>query len=256
MQIMLYAPYGRAGIYLIQEYCRRLGVGTSMEEVSELTKVLHMLPQRHPIWPLLQESPDFRYAAGLADALLHPQDRPYSVPELLTFLANNGVRFGRWLRQAPYLPECGAPVNTPHYELLSGLAAEEQYAAMELFRGSMLRHSVIAYNDDEPVSTWEIGFEENQWVNYRPIRVADTVCVEERLSPDIAGVLINQRHTDKDIYMPINMAEKDWYQSIDGKRTIKDLVPDKAVIASAKKFFIRLWQHDQIVLDTTACGER
>src|SRR5436190_2976397 len=26
LQLMLYAPYGRAGIYMIQDYCRRLGV--------------------------------------------------------------------------------------------------------------------------------------------------------------------------------------------------------------------------------------
>src|SRR5262249_9210010 len=29
MHLMVYAPYGRAGVYLLQEYCRRLGIGTS-----------------------------------------------------------------------------------------------------------------------------------------------------------------------------------------------------------------------------------
>ena len=28
MQLMVYAPYGRAGIYMLQEYCRRLEIGT------------------------------------------------------------------------------------------------------------------------------------------------------------------------------------------------------------------------------------
>ena len=29
MHLMVYAPYGRTGIYMLQEYCRRLGIGTS-----------------------------------------------------------------------------------------------------------------------------------------------------------------------------------------------------------------------------------
>ena len=34
MHLMVYAPYGRAGVYMIQEYCRRLGIGTSQEEIE------------------------------------------------------------------------------------------------------------------------------------------------------------------------------------------------------------------------------
>src|ERR687896_2334864 len=40
MYLMVYAPYGRTGVHMIQEYCRRLGVGTSPQEVNDLTKVL------------------------------------------------------------------------------------------------------------------------------------------------------------------------------------------------------------------------
>ena len=29
MYLMVYAPYGRAGVYMLQDYCRRLGIGTS-----------------------------------------------------------------------------------------------------------------------------------------------------------------------------------------------------------------------------------
>ena len=29
MYLMVYAPYGRTGIYMLQDYCRRLGIGTS-----------------------------------------------------------------------------------------------------------------------------------------------------------------------------------------------------------------------------------
>jgi SAM-dependent methyltransferase len=32
MQLMVYAPYGRAGVYLLRAYCRQLGVGSSSAE--------------------------------------------------------------------------------------------------------------------------------------------------------------------------------------------------------------------------------
>ena len=56
---------------------------------------------------LLRDAPDFRNEAALADALLHPCDRAYSVPQLLDFLERGGLRFGRWARQAAYSPYCG-----------------------------------------------------------------------------------------------------------------------------------------------------
>ena len=97
---------------------------------------------------LLRNSPDFANAAGLADALLHPRDRAYSVPQLFEFLDRAGLAFGRWVRQAPYLPWCGALASTPHHARLAELAAAEQYAAIELFRGTMVRHAAIAYRSE------------------------------------------------------------------------------------------------------------
>ena len=87
---MVYAPYGRAGIYMLQDYCRRLGIEPSDSEIRDLAASLKALPPDHPLVPLLRNSPDFADTAGLADALLHPQDRSYSVPQLLEFLDDAG----------------------------------------------------------------------------------------------------------------------------------------------------------------------
>ena len=99
MHLMVYAPYGRAGVYLLQDYCRRLGIGTTATEIRDLAASLRALPPDHPLVPLLRNAPDFRDEAGLADALLHPQDRAYSVPQLFDFLAppasSSGAGCGR-----------------------------------------------------------------------------------------------------------------------------------------------------------------
>ena len=86
MHLMVYAPYGRTGIYMLQEFCRRIGIQATDEEIRDLIAALKALPPGHPLENLLREAPDFRQEAALADALLHPQDRAYSVPQLFDFI--------------------------------------------------------------------------------------------------------------------------------------------------------------------------
>ena len=40
MHLMVYAPYGRAGVYMLQDYCRRLGIGTTTAEIRDLAAAL------------------------------------------------------------------------------------------------------------------------------------------------------------------------------------------------------------------------
>jgi 2-polyprenyl-3-methyl-5-hydroxy-6-metoxy-1,4-benzoquinol methylase len=40
MLIMVYAPYGRTGVSMIQDYARLLGIGTSKEEIRDLAGTL------------------------------------------------------------------------------------------------------------------------------------------------------------------------------------------------------------------------
>jgi SAM-dependent methyltransferase len=255
MHLMVYAPYGRAGIYMLQEYCRRIGVRPSVQEIGDLVTALRALPRGHPLEHLLREAPDFRQEAALADAFLHPQDRAYSVPQLFEFIQEGGLEFGRWLRQAPYLPQCGGIAETPHASRLAQLSVEEQYAAVELFRGTMVRHSVIAYRDDRPAEHRPVRFEDGCWQSYVPIRLPMTISVQERLPPGAAAVLINRSHTYTDLYLPIDKDERLLFEAIDGRRTIAAIVRSKWVrgqpLDRARSFFERLWWYDQVVFDVS-----
>jgi hypothetical protein len=233
---------------MIQEYCRRLGIGTSDEEIVELAEALMAMPQGHPLARLLGEAPDFRRKAALADALLNPQDRSYTVPQLFDLFGSAGLRFGRWLRQAPYLPHCGDLADSPHASRLANLPAEEQFAAVELFRGTMLRHSAIIYCDDTPFQTQSIQFDDDQWLSYVPHRLPQTISVEEKLPPGAAGVLINQSHTDTDLYLPVNQAEKQLVDTIDSQQSIAEIIhhAEKKQQDGWRKFFQKLWWYDQI----------
>jgi SAM-dependent methyltransferase len=258
INIMVYAPYGRTGIYMLQEFCRRVGIQATDEGIRELVAALALLPNGHPLATLLREAPDFRDEAALADALLHPQDRAYSVPQLFELLESGRLTFGRWIRQAPYDPNCGIMARLPRATATAGLSVVDRCAAVELFRGTMLRHSVIAYRDDDREASRQPSFAGDAWPRYVPIRLAETICLEERAPPGAAAVLINRTHAHSDIYLPIDAREKRMFDTIDGKRTIAELA--RSVVTSpgsaghldvARSFFARLYRYDQVVFDAS-----
>ena len=251
MHLMVYAPYGRTGIYMLQEFCKRLGISATDEGIRELVGALGALPPGHPLGTLLREAPDFRQEAALADALLHPRDRSYSVPELFELLAAARLRFGRWVRQAPYSPRCGVVARIPQAARMAELSGAEQSAVVELFRGTMLRHSVVAYRDDDPSAARRPSFAGDGWASYVPIRLPDTLCIEERLPPGAAAVLLNRSHTFTDLYLPIDAREKRWWGAIDGRRTIGQIAGSPTLREATRAFFERLYWHDQVVLDAS-----
>jgi len=253
MHLMVYAPYGRTGIYMLQEFCRRIGFRAPEGDIGELLAALKPLPEGHPMARLLREAPDFRSEAGLADALLHPQDRAYSVPQLFEFLNANGLRFGRWLRQAPYSLEAGLMSRIPDALRAATLPLPDQYAAAELFRGNMMRHSAIAYRDDH-AGVPRISFDDDAWLEYIPIREPDTVTVRERLPPGVAAILINRAHSHTDIFLPIYPRETRLLEAIDGKRTIREMLASESERDVARSLFERLWRHDQVVFDAAPRG--
>src|SRR5207245_5715280 len=75
MHLMVYGAYGRAGIYMMREYCRLLGIGAMEAELLDLGTTIGALSSDHPIAGVSRRAKDFRNPDALADALLHPQDR-------------------------------------------------------------------------------------------------------------------------------------------------------------------------------------
>ena len=249
MHLMVYAPHGRTGVYMLQEFCRRVGVAATDEGIQELVAALGALPPGHPLATLLHQAPDFRQASALADALLHPQDRAYSVPQLFELLEGTGLQFGRWVWQAHYDAHCGVMARIPQAARLAALPAPERSAAVELFRGTMLRHSVVVYPDDGTRAAPQVDFAGDGWRGYVPIRMPDTICIEEKLPPGAAAVLINRNHTYTDIYLPIDAQEKRLYDAIDGRRAIGEIARGEAQMGAARVFFERLYRHDQVVFE-------
>ena len=129
----------------------------------------------------------------------------------------------------------------------------EQYAALELFRGTMVRHAAVAYRADAGPA---------RGVDFRGRGVAglraDAACrgpsvVRERLPAGAAAVLINRNHTYTDLYLPIDAEQERMLAAIDGRRTIAEIAGERRV-DGVRDFFERLWRWDQVVFDISRSG--
>jgi len=252
LYLMVYAPYGRAGVYMLQDYCRKLGIGTSKEEINDLIAVLKTLPQFHPLLSTQSGSREFPNGDALADALLNPRDRSYSVPQLFDFIERNDLVLGRWYWQAAYLPHCGSVATTPHAQRLAALPEREQYSEMELLRGLMANHSFIAYRNDTNNDGAKISFDDERYLRYVPVRLPWTMCLQDQIPPGAAGALVNQTHLFDDLFILINEKEKQIYEAIDGRRSVAEIVEKvEGFSPLAREFFEKLWRYDQVVFDTS-----
>ena len=263
LELKVYAPYGHAGVYMLQEYCRRLGIGDSRAEICDLARTLAALPRSHPLARLLGTTPDFQSLSGMANALLHPQDRAYTVPQIFELLSKCDLKFGRWVRQARYLPQCSSLHTTPHASRLAKLPSEEQYAALELFRGDMLCHNLVAHLPEQAEGQ-ALSFNDTGWLDYVPLRLPDIVITTDRLLGK-AAVLANPSNSNPELTLPVDELELQIFESIDSRRTIAqiiDLVAAErrrkadAIHGRARLFFEQMWWYDLVggFISPSKCG--
>jgi hypothetical protein len=219
------------------------------------------LPAAHPLQHRLREAPDFQHAAALADALLNPQDRAYSVPQLFAFLDDASLSFGRWLSQAAYSPHCGVMEGLPQAPSIQELAPAEQVRrgrAVPRHDGDAQR---VAYRSDRPGGSPQPDFAGDAWrghVPHPPARHGVHTGTGANASRRAAAVLINRNHTHKDLVLPIDAAQKHLLDAVDGKRSIGESVAANPHASHAplpanvaRDFFERVWWWGQVVFDTS-----
>jgi len=105
MGLMVYAPYGRTGLYPMQEMLRTLGGGQPLEQrVQQARQLWNTLPATN--W--LRRNPYLgdhkRSDAELVDLFLHARDRPYTVDQLADLLAAAEMQPTALLEPARYEP--------------------------------------------------------------------------------------------------------------------------------------------------------
>ena len=196
---------------------------------------------------------DFRRPEAMADVLLHPQDRAYTVPELYAWLDRCGMSFGRWIEQAPYLAQCGMVARSPHAARLASLPSRLQHAAVELFRGTMVSHSFIAYRDDRTDASQPIRFAGDAGATTSPLRchgrrAFGNAASWQRRGADKPVAQIHRSYLHGRFFrgsaVGASTGTEPW-----GKFCSLSRWPATAI--ALPRFFERLWRYDQIVFDAS-----
>jgi SAM-dependent methyltransferase len=157
--LMVYAPHGRTGVYMLQDALRRL-VPPELAPPARV-ETARRLWRHLPDTAWLKKNPwitDHLTGgdAGLYDLLLNPRDVAFTVPALLGLVAGAGLRpitFVEPVRYdaARYLPD-------PRLrERIAAMPWQDSAAVAEAIAGNMGIHVLYAARAEDPVapSRWE-----------------------------------------------------------------------------------------------------
>ena len=151
--LMVYAPHGRTGVYMMQDVMRRLAPPWQppQQRLDVARRVMKHLPDTQ--WLKHNRFFDDHVNggdAGLYDLLLNPRDRSFTVPQLDELLNGAGLRVTCWVEPIRYDP---APL-LPDAKLrarLEGMDPAERAALAESLAGNMAMHILYCVRADDPV---------------------------------------------------------------------------------------------------------
>jgi len=159
MHIMIYAKYGRTGVYQIQEIMKMVndGVSNRAEEIMNGKSILSALPATNWFMRAQELMGDHIHFGdvGLYDMFLHKQDRAYSIPEMHEFIQDAGLNFVDFtvttdrlaLRIENYIKDFSLLQKIKRMDII------KQQAICELIVGNIIKHSVYLSNKTDSVAT-------------------------------------------------------------------------------------------------------
>ena len=150
MSLMVYARYGRTGLYMLQDLSHRLGMGTTQETAEELRELCWLLPNSHPFRSMGPKQHQKIDLNEILDMLAHPRDVSYDVYGIRDFIAEAGMKMHRWLGQGQYQPAIGPLRGSGMALRVAALPFWERSAAMELLRGTMIMHNFVVTHPERP----------------------------------------------------------------------------------------------------------
>lgn len=239
MNIMVYAQYGRTGVYQMQDLMRRINIGEENLQVQvDTTKsILSALPTSN--W--FEKSKelfanDTNNDNGIFDLLLHSQDRAYTIPQLYNWIEDecelkileftgSGVE-----SKVGYNPK----IYIKDSELLSkilSLSLLEQKAISELLSGTMIKHSCFVNQKKDSIAKCSnlnlVPYIHG--INNSGKEIADIIKNQPGLS--ITFTIANQGSIS---LVPTQNAEQ-IFRLIDGNRSIQEIF-DKIEVSNEELF--------------------
>jgi SAM-dependent methyltransferase len=244
IDIMLYAPFGRAGVYMFQELFRLMGLGQEPADLEVVHRALAAVGPQHPLHRYLRLATDLHSPAGMVDTFLHRRDRPFSVRECLELVCQAGLVFQGWHEPGYYFPDSRLGEDSPFRADLERLPEPERWQAVELVDGTIPGHWFYACRPERPAASYRIGFDGASFLDDIPLTRISQASDADPLGNRPAMIA-------RPPIPAIGLAP--WqaavFARIDGRRTVRQCLEAAglqgdwaAIVAAARDFFRSLWR--------------
>jgi SAM-dependent methyltransferase len=166
MVLMLYGQTVRTGVYMLQDAFRRIGIEQTPAGVAEVRRIIAELPSRHYAQDYIRAAEELKHDAAIVDTFLHPQDRAYTVPQLLGLIEDAGLAFQNWVDNFPYWRNGAWAPDSAIAAAVDRLPLREHWAAVEMLRLSTGMHMCTVRHADADLAT--VDFEQGDWRRFVP----------------------------------------------------------------------------------------
>ncbi len=210
MGFMVYAPYGRSGVYPLQEAFGALFEGLSPEaRLKKARALLARLPEGHPFKRNPHLNDHKSSDAGFYDLLLHSQDRAFDLAALTEMLDKTGWALSGFTTPALY--DLGRITDIPE-----GMAPREQMGLAEKLNGTLKTHVgyAVAQGSGQAPASGRSRSLVPHLKGAQPRALAQAVAKGQ--SPKLSGGVIEAR-----LHLPADSAPL--LAAIDGHRTLNEI---------------------------------
>jgi len=239
MVLMIYGATVRTGVYMLQDAFRRMGLPQTPDGVAQVRRILAELPARHYAQDYIRAAAELKHDAAIVDTFLHPQDRAYTVAQLLQLVEGAGLAFQNWVDSNPYWRNGNWGPDSAVAAAVDPLPPREHWAAVEMLSQVAGMHMFTVRHEGR-VSVVDFGGDD--WRDFVP-----------HWSPDLArrGPRLFERSGHQ---LKCSDLEQFVLDGADGKRTIGEIIDVPALEEVenrdefARAYFEHLWKLGHVMI--------
>lgn len=255
--LMVYGATARAGVYMVQDALRRLQVPQTAAGVAFARRLVAQLPAHHYAQWYVGAAAELEHDAAFVDTFLHPQDRAYTVPQLMDFVGRHGLKHQAWVDNAFYYPDAAlARFPADILAAVTALSDLQQWAVVEMLTQRIGMHTCVLRRAADAPQVAAHAFGSAAWDLQVPHRAPGLKCVQA------AGPQQQARYHRAAEVMELGPTEAALLELCDGRRSLREILaqPLLAALPAAdrairgEQFFARLWRLGHLLFSRPAPG--
>ena len=246
MHLAVYGKAARAGVYLVRDALRRLGIRQNADSIKFTRDVIKTLPPDHYLHACLNKSGGVESDVSIVETLLHPQDRAYSFPEVIAFVERCGLSFAGW-RTTGFIFRIATFLRKPP---LGGSSQDFRSRSMGGYRkpkSTMITHAFFACHRERRLV--QIDFSREDWPSFVPsIHPAEsTVIAGDKCKVRRAGISVNLNDAGRFFWSQVNSS-----RSISNILSLPSLATNSDIdrMIAGREFYSRMWRLGHLFFST------